>query len=146
LPQSPSPGGNQKTKEPVCFEVPSNYEITVDGKKLVGSAQARKKFGVLQHGTLPLYGDLARITQVLAFAEEEKREQVASRLVTRATNIEIALKKTITWEAAADSFINAFQEALNLEFQTDELSTDERSRADELVKEKYAHPKWTERI
>ena len=25
---------------PVCFEVPSTYEITVDGKKLIGSAQA----------------------------------------------------------------------------------------------------------
>jgi len=28
---------------PVCFEVPSAYEIVVDGKKLIGSAQARKK-------------------------------------------------------------------------------------------------------
>ncbi|HEX7976804.1 MAG TPA: hypothetical protein VF498_20525, partial [Anaerolineales bacterium] len=30
-------------KGPVCFEAPSNYEITVNGKKLVGSAQARRK-------------------------------------------------------------------------------------------------------
>ena len=29
--------------DPVCFEVPSNYEITIDGKKLVGSAQAQKR-------------------------------------------------------------------------------------------------------
>src|SRR6185503_17032916 len=42
------------TPNPVCFEVPSAYEITVDGKKLIGSAQARKKEGVLQHGSLPL--------------------------------------------------------------------------------------------
>ena len=28
---------------PVCFEVPSSYEITVDGKKLIGSAQARRR-------------------------------------------------------------------------------------------------------
>src|SRR5512137_3016795 len=27
---------------PVCFEVPSAYEITVSGKKLIGSAQARR--------------------------------------------------------------------------------------------------------
>ena len=26
---------------PVCFEVPSTYEITVEGKKLIGSAQSR---------------------------------------------------------------------------------------------------------
>ncbi len=40
----------------VCFEVPSNYEIVVNGKKLIGSAQARRKNGVLQHGSLPLSG------------------------------------------------------------------------------------------
>ncbi|HQK05745.1 MAG TPA: hypothetical protein PK558_07165, partial [Anaerolineaceae bacterium] len=32
-------------KNPVCFETPSNYEITVDGKKLIGSAQSRKYGG-----------------------------------------------------------------------------------------------------
>jgi lipoate-protein ligase A len=52
---------------PVCFEVPSTYEITVEGKKLIGSAQARRKDGVLQHGSLPLTGDLTRICQALAF-------------------------------------------------------------------------------
>ena len=52
---------------PVCFEVPSTYEITVNGKKLIGSAQARKKEGVLQHGSLPLTGDLTRICQALVF-------------------------------------------------------------------------------
>ena len=45
---------NGITLNPVCFEVPSTYEITVNGKKLIGSAQARKKEGVLQHGSLPL--------------------------------------------------------------------------------------------
>ena len=43
---------DNSTPNPVCFEVPSAYEITVDGKKLIGSAQARKKEGVLQHGSL----------------------------------------------------------------------------------------------
>ncbi len=52
---------------PICFEVPSTYEITVNGKKLIGSAQARKKEGVLQHGSLPLTGDLTRICQALGF-------------------------------------------------------------------------------
>ena len=55
---------------PVCFEVPSTYEITVDGKKLIGSAQARRKEGVLQHGSLPLTGDLTRICQALVFPDE----------------------------------------------------------------------------
>jgi lipoate-protein ligase A len=51
---------------PVCFEVPSDYEIALRGRKLVGSAQMRVQGGVLQHGALPLYGDVARICPLLA--------------------------------------------------------------------------------
>ncbi len=64
---------NNAMPNPVCFEVPSTYEITVDGKKLIGSAQARKKEGVLQHGSLPLSGDLTRICQALDFENEAAR-------------------------------------------------------------------------
>jgi lipoyl(octanoyl) transferase len=60
---------NSKAPNPVCFEVPSNYEITVNGKKLIGSAQARRKDGLLQHGALPLYGDLTRIISALNFPD-----------------------------------------------------------------------------
>jgi lipoate-protein ligase A len=146
LPQPSNSGSNGQPKEPVCFEVPSNYEITVHGKKLVGSAQARKKEGVLQHGTLPLYGDLTRITEVLAFPDEVQRQKVAERLLARATNIESALQRTVTWEEAAQAFIAAFSETLDLHLEPGELSPAEVARAEELVQEKYAHPIWTERI
>ena len=76
------------TPNPVCFEVPSTYEITVDGKKLIGSAQARKKEGVLQHGSLPLTGDLTRICQALVFENEAAREDASKRLLVRATSVE----------------------------------------------------------
>jgi len=146
LPQPQIPGSNGQPKEPVCFEVPSNYEITIHGKKLIGSAQARKKDGVLQHGTLPLYGDLTRITQVLAFTNEEKRETVAARLLARATNIQTATERSVSWDEAANAFVSAFSETLTLRLQPSELASAELDRADTLVKEKYAHPSWTERI
>jgi lipoyl(octanoyl) transferase len=38
---------------PVCFEVPSTYEITVAGKKLIGSAQARRKEAYSSTGRCP---------------------------------------------------------------------------------------------
>ncbi len=146
LPQPQIPGSNGHPKEPVCFEVPSNYEITVHGKKLIGSAQARKKEGVLQHGTLPLYGDLARITQVLAFPSEARRKSVAERLLSRATSVETVLGRVVSWEEAADAFVSAFTDTLNLNFEPGELTPTELVRTEELVKEKYAHPGWTERI
>jgi len=133
------------TPNPICFEVPSTYEITVDGKKLIGSAQARKKEGVLQHGSLPLTGNLARICQALVFESELAREEASKRLLTRAATVEAALGRAVSWEMAAQAFIHAFESQLGLSLKRDELSESESKRADELVKEKYNHPSWTER-
>lgn len=131
---------------PVCFEVPSSYEITAAGKKLIGSAQARKKEGVLQHGSLPLTGDLARICQALVFENEPAREDASKRLLARATTVESALGRVIRWETAAQAFIHAFESQLGLSFERGELSESEIKRTDELVKEKYDHPSWMERV
>jgi lipoate-protein ligase A len=133
------------TPNPVCFEVPSTYEITVNGKKLIGSAQARKKEGVLQHGSLPLTGDLTRICQALVFENESAREEASKRLLERATTVESALGAEISWEKAKQAFIHAFETQLGLSFESGDLSESESKRAEELVKEKYAHPSWTER-
>ena len=135
-----------RTTNPICFEVPSTYEITVDGKKLIGSAQARKKEGVLQHGSLPLTGDLARICQALAFENEAARTDASRRLLARAATVESALGRAVTWETAAQAFIHAFEAQLGLSLKRGTLSESESRRADELIKEKYDHPSWTERV
>jgi lipoyl(octanoyl) transferase len=141
-----SPSGTGEGDGPVCFEVPSNYEIVVNKKKLLGSAQSRRFVGVLQHGSLPLYGDLTRITQVLAFQDELARSTSAARLLGRATTVDSVLGRRISWEAAAEAFIEAFSHILNLELVGEELSPAEKNRAEELVSVKYSNPTWTERL
>lgn len=130
---------------PVCFEVPSAYEIVVGGKKLIGSAQARKKEGVLQHGTFPLYGDLTRITQALVFPDEQTRTAARQKLLSRATTAESVTGQVIAWETAAKAFVSAFESQLGLCFERGELTGAEKARAEELVQKKYDHPSWTER-
>ncbi len=141
-----APGGNRNSTNPVCFEVPSAYEITVGGKKLIGSAQARRKEGVLQHGSLPLVGDLARITEALVFADEAGRGMAAQRLLERATTVETSLGRAVSWDEAAQAFIRAFQDELDLRLEAGELSESEQRRLDELVRQKYDHPDWTQRV
>ena len=131
---------------PVCFEVPSTYEITADGKKLIGSAQARRKGGVLQHGSLPLTGDLTRICQTLVFPDEPARQTAMGRLLARATTVESVLGREVAWETAAQAFVQAFETQLGLKLEAGELSVSELARADELIREKYSHPSWTERV
>ena len=138
-------GHTQQNLNPVCFEVPSTYEITVNEKKLIGSAQARKREGVLQHGSLPLTGDLTRICDALVFENESARQIAKERLLARATTVESVLGVAVAWETAAQAFVHGFEAQLGIQFEHGELSNSELQRADELVEEKYAHSSWTER-
>jgi lipoate-protein ligase A len=42
----------KEAKEPACFSSPSWYEILVNGKKIIGSAQRRVGGAILQHGSI----------------------------------------------------------------------------------------------
>jgi lipoate-protein ligase A len=145
IPKLSATQDHQSQENPVCFEVPSNYEITVGEKKLVGSAQARKKSGVLQHGTLPIYGDITRIIDVLHYPEESLKEQARIRLLDHATTVESVLGYAGDWWISSYAFEQAFQKVLNIEFQVMDLTLAEGSRALDLFNEKYNHPDWTKR-
>jgi lipoate-protein ligase A len=133
-------------KGPVCFEVPSNYEITANGKKLIGSAQSRRLGGVLQHGSLPLFGDLGRITQALTFSNDASRQRAQERLFQRATTLQQVLGDAPAWQEAAQAFVQGFEAALSLDLHAAPLTAAERERADQLVREKYGNPAWTDRL
>jgi lipoate-protein ligase A len=131
---------------PVCFEVPSTYEITFGGKKLIGSAQARRKGGVLQHGTLPLKGDLTRLIQVLIFPDQESRMDAAFRLLDKAATIQDVTSNLVEWDTAAQAFADAFSKVLNLNLIVGNLSESEAKRAGELTDKKYLNPEWINRV
>jgi lipoate-protein ligase A len=131
---------NRCLQGPVCFEVPSDYEITVGGKKLVGSAQMRAQEVVLQHGALPLHGDIARICPLLATRPDPVRVRA------RATTVEEALGRRVSWDEAATALTEGFTEALNLRLERKELTEKERAQAERLREEKYATQAWTQRV
>jgi lipoyl(octanoyl) transferase len=58
-----------------CFLSPNRNEIMVQGRKLVGSAQKRTTYGVLQHGSIPLDGSFRRLPEFLALSSDERERQ-----------------------------------------------------------------------
>lgn len=134
------------SKDPVCFQFPSDYEITFHGKKIIGSAQARKKNGILQHGSIPLHGDINRIVDILEFPDHFSKQSAKTKLINRATTVETALGNTISWTVLADAVVNGFRTELGVEFSIGKLSLEELERARILYKEKYNHHDWTFRI
>lgn len=136
-------GLKDKKKGPVCFEVPSHYEITVGERKLIGSAQVRRKEGILQHGTLPLYGDVARICDALAFDTIEDREAQKITVRERALALGDVMESPPSWETAALAVERGFCEEFDLQLTQGQLSMWEIDRTEELLVEQFDNPEWT---
>ena len=138
--------GHPSNGNPVCFRNPSAFEIMVDGKKLVGSAQLRRAGGILQHGSLPLQGGLGRICLALLYASDHERQQAMREIGQHAISVDGALGDRISWEEAARHLAAGFEETLNLRFSRQEPSEPEIVRAHEILKNRYSHPDWTQRV
>ncbi|MDX2140344.1 MAG: lipoate--protein ligase family protein [Chloroflexota bacterium] len=132
-----------KSSDPVCFETPSHYEITVDGRKLVGSAQARKHGGLLQHGTLPLTGDIARICDVLVYIDEAARVAAKTHIRSRALTLADALGRSVSWGEVAETVAVAFRETFAIELEQTLLSDEEQQAAAIIARDVYGAEDWT---
>lgn len=128
---------------PVCFEIPSHYEISVAGRKLIGSAQMRRKGGLLQHGSIPLRGDLARVCDVLSFTSDEARARQKASLRQRAATLDEVARRTLNWSDLAKAIERGFSRAFDLVVESGQLSARETKRADELKNERFNNPAWT---
>jgi len=133
----PRSGRNQN---PVCFEVPSAYEIKAAGRKLIGSAQVRRLGAVLQHGTLPLGGDLGRICHALAFDTQTARQQAAERVRQRAATLEELLGRPVAWSQAAQALVLGFEQAMGSDLEPGTLSPAEQARVRQWARQLSQRP------
>jgi lipoate-protein ligase A len=152
--QAQSEKVHNSNKSAVCFDTPSNYEITVNGKKLIGSAQVRRRGMVLQHGTLPLTGDLGRIFACLHTAKpgshgpdtEQAKNRWRDWLLDRACTLEEALGRQVSFDQVAHALARGFASALSLRLEPGDLTANEGSLAQRLRREQYASDDWNRRI
>lgn len=124
-----------------CFDVPSHYEITVQDKKLVGSAQVRRQNVVLQHGALPLTGDVTRLVNYLCLSNDE-RAALRVTLQRRAITLQDALGQNLPAKEVAEALARGFAQALNLHLVPGRLTHQEQTLAQRLREKKYADSGW----
>jgi len=133
-----------------CFEVPSAYEITASGRKLLGSAQSRRAGYVLQHGSLPLIGDLGRLIDVLALPDGERtalRDELTARAITLADALGVMPDAPqAQFATVAHALREGFAATLNLTLDAGQFTPAEVRRAAELIRELFANPEWTNRL
>ncbi len=95
---------DKNAKDPACFSSPSWYEIVVNGKKLVGSAQRRLSGAFLQHGSILISYDPALEAEVIPGFRSE----------CNITSITHELGTVIPLSEIKTSILAGFSEALGI--------------------------------
>lgn len=116
--------------------------LTVDGKKISGSAQTRKRDTVLQHGTLLLDVDLDKMFTVIKVPWAKTLVEVVNVAKRRITSARNELGHAVSAETAATALAEGFKNALNMQPIKGELTKYEQELAMKLHREKYATDAW----
>ena len=117
-----------------CFARTGSYELEVDGRKLVGSAQRRQGTGFLQHGSVMLGAAPERLRQVFP----RERDPLAGM-----TTLEAVLGRRPSFGETAEALAEGFRIAHGIELRRGSLSTEESRLVESLTEDKYATDRWT---
>jgi len=120
-------------KNPSCFRSVSYGEITVNGKKVIGSAQKRFSNGFLQHGSILLDFNAAESGRVLKYDHNESFSEI-SPVREHAPGVSLHdLKKALK---------EAFEKTLNVKLIYGRPDKFELELAKELEQKKYSTREW----
>lgn len=118
----------------VCFNSSSRHELTVNGRKLIGSAQRRYNHTLLQQGSVLIDIDHAAWNALFPQARE---------LAVRATALRLVLGQPVSWDELAEAMRAGFEEGAHVELDADELTPQELRAAQTLVDTRYRSTDWT---
>lgn len=123
-----------------CFDTPSWYELVVDKKKLVGSAQTRRRGVLLQHGSIPFSLSTDLLATVLRFNSEASRESFSKMLKEKAIGLDQCIANL-----TKEKLITAIAEGLGKELKLDlaqSFLTETEVKSTHMYREKYASNEW----
>jgi len=122
---------NRRQRNPYCFRISSYGEITLNGEKIIGSAQKRYKDGFLQQGSILMDSDAGELSKVLRMGGFSCEVGTIKKY---APSVSIEdLKKALK---------EAFEKTLTIEFIHDGPTEFELNLARKLETEKYSADEW----
>ncbi len=125
-----------------CFDAPSAYEITWQGRKIIGSAQARQRGVLLQQGTILLGVDVEKLFAVLELPARLDRARTIAQVTGRLTSITEARSQPVSYAGAEQAFIQGFATHFGIPLAPTELTTEETQLALQLQATKYDSLAW----
>jgi lipoate-protein ligase A len=118
---------------PVCFNTASTHELLHEGRKVVGSAQMRRRQAFLQHGSIPYRADATRLGRAIGVPVDGERFAGLQALLGR-------LPQDDELDAA---LIEGFSQAFAIELAPGRRTAWEQERAERLRCWKYLSLAWT---
>lgn len=121
-------------KNPLCFDTAGWYEITAQGKKLIGSAQRRWKSHFLQHGALILKKSKDTPDGTRPFPGWLSSENQIS--------LSELMSPLCPHASLVQALIQGFENTLSIELKPGALSAYEQEIMNRLLLEKYGRREW----
>jgi lipoyl(octanoyl) transferase len=137
----PPPRGKDVTSP--CFSSTSQYEITLEGRKLVGSAQRRMGNIVLQHGSLLIGPEHKQVVDLMPPGRERLKKAYGDQLDSHTISLREAGHQHSFTDLAV-GIRSGFTQSLQTELTDIPLSNQEQTGISELISEKYGTPDWNQ--
>ena len=129
-------------KPAACFAAPSQHEIMVDGRKIIGSAQRRQGSALLQHGSLLLDLDVKKLMALLRFTSYEERQAVTARVRAESVTLRSLLGRAVAYSEVTQALVAGFTSALDIAVIPGALSPWEEEQTVRLRRDKYTADAW----
>jgi lipoyl(octanoyl) transferase len=139
---APSSPLREAAHGPACFDEPSDHEILLSGRKLVGSAQVRRNGSLLQHGSVLFQPQVNELLACLRM-EPADRERQRAAMATGVAGLDQAGR--FTPRAVAEALAAGLGGAFGVALEPGSLSRREKAEAAELERDRYRTAAWTER-
>ena len=117
-------------------------DVLVSNKKVSGSAQARKRNALLQHGTLMYDTNLEELARCLRAPKEKLDSHKVRSIRERVTTLSLELERKVTRDEVVKAMIRGFGKALGIrDLKPSEYSPEELELAQRL-RRKYTSKEW----
>lgn len=122
---------NSSKETNFCFASFEPYDILIEGKKIGGNAQYRRKELIFQQGSIPLRLDFSLIEKLINVKKPLK-----------AQGLNYFLNKELDKEELKYKLAQAFEEEFGVNLILTQLSEEEKAKVKNLVEEKYTQGFW----
>jgi lipoate-protein ligase A len=116
--------------------------LTVNRRKISGSAQAHMKGAVLQHGTLLSRVDLAKMFTFLRVPWAKTCRQVVKIAENKITSIDAETGRNVSTNEIVDALVEGLEKTFKIKLEPSGLTAREIEVAEYLRKQKYAMDNW----